>query len=71
MNDLILSTNLHNKSHVNEIRELSLDEIEDVNGGLLAFGAAVGAWAGGGDLGEIVAGAAMGGLSGFFGGLVE
>lgn len=57
------------------MRELNVNEIKEVNGGALALGAAFGAvaggasaWADGGDLGDIVVGAAMGGLSGFFGG---
>ena len=57
------------------MRELTLNELEEVNGGALAFGAAVGAvaggasaWASGGDLGDVVAGAFVGGISGFFGG---
>ncbi|WP_286269693.1 hypothetical protein [Thalassotalea hakodatensis] len=57
------------------MRELSMNEIEKVKGGALFFGAAVGAIAGGanayadgGDLGDVVAGAFVGGVSGFFGG---
>jgi hypothetical protein len=58
-----------------QMRELKETEIEEVNGGALAFGAAVGAFAGGasayasgGDLGDVVSGAFVGGLSGFLGG---
>ncbi|MDO6548267.1 hypothetical protein [Pseudoalteromonas carrageenovora] len=57
------------------MRELNVKEIQEVNGGALAFGAAIGAVAGGvsayasgGDFGDVVAGAFMGGASGFFGG---
>jgi hypothetical protein len=59
----------------NIMRELNVNEIKEVNGGVLAFGAAIGAIAGGvsayadgGDFGDIVAGAFVGGASGFFGG---
>jgi hypothetical protein len=57
------------------MHELNVNEIEEVNGGVLAFGAAAGAiagggsaWANGGSLGDIVTGAAFGAIGGFFGG---
>ncbi|ARD43679.1 hypothetical protein [Colwellia sp. PAMC 21821] len=53
------------------MRELNVNEIEKVNGGGLVFGAVAGgasSYASGGDLGDVVAGAFMGGIAGFFGG---
>jgi hypothetical protein len=57
------------------MQALKFEQVEDVEGGALAFGAALGAvgggvsaWATGGDLGDIVIGATYGAIGGLFGG---
>jgi len=57
------------------MHELNVNEIEEVNGGVFALGAAAvaiagcgSAWANGGRLGDIVTGATFGAIGGFFGG---
>lgn len=58
------------------IQELTSEEIDQVQGGVLAAGAVVGAvvggyaaWHSGGNAGQIAAGALLGGVSGFYCGL--
>lgn len=59
------------------MRELSIQETRDVPGGSpLVFGTLAGAaaggygaWHGGGNAGQVVSGALLGGVSGFYGGL--
>ncbi len=60
------------------MRELSSDELDKVNGGAGAVGAAIGGIAGGvsgainGDgIGDVVKGATFGAASGFFGGIAS
>lgn len=58
------------------MRELRESEIENVSGGVLGLGAAIGgvvggvsAYTSGGGVGDVIAGVAFGAVSGFFGGI--
>jgi hypothetical protein len=58
------------------MRELTIEEMEQVGGGAFLYGAALGGLAGGvsayatgGNLGQIAAGVATGAAAGFFGGI--
>ena len=58
------------------MRELTSEEIEQVSGGVGVLGAVIGAVVGGGsaafnggNVGNIIGGAALGAVSGFFGGI--
>ncbi len=60
------------------MRELTLEEVEDVNGGFGVVGATIGAVTGGvsaayngGNAGQIAAATILGGVSGWFGGLAS